>query len=86
MFVEAFPDVRSTVNFLVAEGDLVVGHQTTTGHHQGEFMGVPATGKSVTVDEIHIVRIVNGQAVEHWGLANDMAMLAQLGVMAPGVD
>jgi hypothetical protein len=63
----------------------VVGHQTTTGTNQGEFMGAPATGKSIEVSEIHIVRIVNGKAVEHWGLMEDMAMMQQLGLMvAPG--
>ena len=81
MFLQAFPDMQSDVDFLVAEGDLVVGHHTSTGTHKGEFMGMPATGKHFQVDEIHIVRIVNGQAVEHWGLANDMSMMQQLGMV-----
>ena len=81
MLFSAFPDLQSPITFLVAEGDLVVGHHTTTGTHQGEFMGIPATGKKIQVDEIHIVRIVNGKAVEHWGLLEDMAMMQQLGVV-----
>ncbi len=80
MFLSAFPDMQSDISFFVAEGDLVVGHHTTTGTHQGEFMGIPATGKKVSFDEIHTVRIVNGKAVEHWGLADDAAMMQQLGV------
>ena len=81
MIFGAFSDFKSTVNFMVAEGDLVVGQHTTTGIHQGDFMGIPATGKSVRFDEIHIVRIVNGKAVEHWGLSEDMSMMQQLGAM-----
>ena len=81
MLLSAFPDLNSTTNFLVAEGDLVVGHHTTTGTNQGEFMGMPATGKKMRMDEIHIVRIVDGKAVEHWGLVDDMAMMQQLGMM-----
>jgi predicted ester cyclase len=80
-FFEAFPDMRSEVDFLVAEGDLVVGHHTTTGTHQGDLMGIPATGRRIRVNEIHIVRIVDGQAVEHWGITDDMAMMQQLGVV-----
>ena len=83
MFINAFPDLRVTIDELVAEGDIVVGFMTTTGTHQGEFMGIPATGKPFTMSEIHAVRIVDRLAVEHWGLADDMKMMQQLGVM-PG--
>ena len=83
MFLSAFPDTHTGTTFLLAEGDFVVGHHTTTGTNGGEFMGVPATGKSIEVAEIHIVRIVNGKAVEHWGLIDDAAMMQQMGLM-PG--
>ena len=46
-------------------------------------MGIPAAGKRFTMPEIHALRIVDGVAVEHWGLADDMGMMQQLGVM-PG--
>lgn len=81
MFLKAFPDLQSRNNFLVAEGDLVVGLDTTTVTHQGEFMGIPATNKKIQINEIHIVRIANGKAVEHWGLVEEMAMMQQLGVV-----
>ena len=45
MFFSAFPDLNSSVEQLVAEGDVVVGVMTTTGTHRGEFMGIPASGK-----------------------------------------
>ena len=83
IFRTAFPDLRSTVEDLIAEGDKVVGRRTTTGTHQGEFMGIAPTNKRVTISEIHIVRIANGKVVEHWGLSDDLGMMQQLGVI-PG--
>lgn len=56
-------------------------HITTEGTHQDEFMGIPATGKKISITEMHMVRVANGKAVEHWGLANAMAMMQQLGVI-----
>ena len=84
MFFAAFPDLDSTIDLLVAEGDIVAGRMTTTGTHTGDFMGIPATGKRVSYTETHIVRIANGIAVEHWGNQDDMAMMQQLGVIPEG--
>ena len=81
MFFGAFPDMHSTVEDLIAEGDKVVGYMTTTGTHTGDFMGIPATNKKVSFKEVHAVRIVNGKAVEHWGLSDDLGMMQQLGVI-----
>ena len=81
MFLSAFPDLHSTIDDLVAEGDKVVGLMTTTGTHKGDFMGIPATGKQINFKEIHTVRIVNGKAIEHWGIAEDLKMMQQLGVV-----
>ena len=84
MFYSAFPDLHMTVNQLVAEGDIVAGHITTEGTQTGEFMGIPASGKKISITEMHMVRIANGKAVEHWGLANAMAMMQQLGAIPEG--
>ena len=78
MFFGVFPDLHSSIDVLVAEGDIVAGRMTTTGTHKGDFMGIPATGKKVTFTETHIVRIAKGKAVEHWGNSDDMAMMQQL--------
>ena len=77
----AFPDLHVTVEDLIAEGDKIVGRVTLTGTHQGELLGIPATGKKVAFSEIHIVRISNGKAVEHWEIADIMSMMQQLGVI-----
>jgi predicted ester cyclase len=83
MFFAAFPDLEETTEFLVAEGDMVVGRHVTRATHTGELFGIPATGKKVEFDEIHIVRLRDGKAIEHWGLSNESALMAQLGVMPP---
>ena len=83
MFRSAFPDLQVTVEDMIAEGDKVVARVTTRGTHKGEFMGIPPTGKPVTVPEIHIVRIAGGKMVEPWGIEDNMAMMQQLGVISP---
>jgi len=53
-WVQAFPDLTCTINDIVAEGDRVVDYFTMEGTHQGEFMGVPATGRHVKYNGMHI--------------------------------
>lgn len=81
----AFPDVRYTIEDSVACGDQAVHRLQATGTMTGEFMGIPATGKSATWTEIHVGRGVNGRLTEHWGLVDRLGMLVQLGIVpAPG--
>jgi steroid delta-isomerase-like uncharacterized protein len=85
MLRSAFPDFKATIDDIVAEGDKVVIRQTWTGTHKGEFMGIPPTGKSISINVIDIIRIAEGQFVEHWGVMDQMAMMQQLGVIpTPG--
>src|SRR5438105_1936171 len=81
MFLTAFPDLHFTVEDLIAEGDKVVARLTTRGTQQGAFMGVPPTGKQVTVTAIDINRIVGGKTVEHWLQMDTLSLLQQLGVV-----
>ena len=81
MFLSAFPDIHIEIEDLIAEGDTVVMRGTTTGTHQGDFMGIPTTGKKVSYGEIHIVRVVGGKMVEHWGVEDQMGLMQQLGVV-----
>jgi len=85
MFRTAFPDLRYTIDDQLAEDDRVVERVTARGTMKGDFQGMPASGKTATWSEIHITRFENGKAVEHWGVVDQMGMLAQLGfVQAPG--
>ena len=60
------PDLHVTLDDLIAEGDQVVTRWTMTGTQRGEFMGIPPTGKPVTVTGISIVRYAGGKQVEAW--------------------
>ncbi|HTX68573.1 MAG TPA: ester cyclase [Thermoleophilia bacterium] len=80
-FRSAVPDLRYTVDHEISEGDFVVQHVTGTGTPQREFLGMPATGKSATWPEIHVVRVSQGKAVEHWGLVDMLGVMQQLGAL-----
>ena len=70
----AFSNVHTTIHHLLAEGDKVVVHATSTGTHTGEFMGKPPTGKQLSQTTIRIYRIADGKIVENWddvGLQKD---------------
>jgi steroid delta-isomerase-like uncharacterized protein len=81
MFRQAFPDSYFTVEEMVAEGDKVATRKTFHGTHQGEFMGIPPTGQQVSIGLIDIVRIADGQVVEHWSMGDNLGMMQQLGVI-----
>ena len=82
-YLNAFPDVKATVEDLMADGDKVVARVSYRGTHQGAFRGIPPTGKQIAVTGINIFRIANGKLVEHWGLTDRLAVLQQLGVVPP---
>lgn len=81
MFRSAFPDMALAVEDQIAEGDKVVTRLTFQGTHKGELMGVPPTGKTVTMSLIDIIRIKGSQLAEHWGESDTMGMMQQLGVV-----
>lgn len=83
MLHSAFPDFKARIDDLVAEGDRVVMRQTWSGTHQGEFMGIPATGRQVSFGVIDILRMVDGRCAEHWGQMDSMGLMMQLGAL-PG--
>jgi len=84
-FIEAFfigfPDFRYTIDDVIAGGDRVAVRLTAHGTHTGEFMGIPATSKHASWGEMHIGRMRDGTIVEHWGLADTLGMLQQLGAI-----
>ena len=85
MYRAAFPDLRMEPEDVLGSGDKVVARVRATGTHEGEFMGMPATGKSFDVQLIDIMRFAeNGLVREHWGVVDMLAMLQQLGVVAEG--
>jgi predicted ester cyclase len=83
VLLRAFPDLRVTVEDLIEEGDKVVSRNTVSGTHQGEYMGLPPTGRSITYNEIFICRFVDGRVAEVWGVVDVFSVMKQLGVI-PG--
>lgn len=82
MYRAAFPDLRMEAEDVLVSGDKVVARVRATGTHQGEFMGMPATGKSVDVQLIDIIRFgEDGLAREHWGILDALGMMQQLGAI-----
>ena len=85
MYLTAFPDLHFTVEDMIADGDKLVARLTVRGTQQGAFMGIPPTGKHVTVTAIDISRMAGGKSVEHWIEMDTLGMMQQLGVIpAPG--
>jgi len=86
-FRAAFPDLRVTIEDVLTDGDRFASRTTVTGTHTGDLMGMPATGKRISVEAVDIGRVHDGQAAERWGGLNMYALLTQLGVIpAPQPD
>src|SRR5436305_8364063 len=81
MHLNAFPDAKVTVQDLLADGDKVVARVSFRATQQGACRSISPTGKPITVMGINIFRIENGKIVEHWGLADRINALQQLGVV-----
>ncbi len=81
MVHQAFPDMRVEVHDVIAEGDLAAARVTYIGTHQGEFVGIPATGRRTEVGGVDFFRMQDGRQAEHWGGADMASLLQQLGVM-----
>ena len=81
MFREGFPDLSTTIEDIIVEGNKAVSRVRFSGTHRGEFMGIPPTGKKIDIQAIDIVAFRDGKAAEHWGVTDQMAMMQQLGVI-----
>jgi steroid delta-isomerase-like uncharacterized protein len=83
ILLRAFPDLYVAVEDVIEEGDKLVCRTTVTGTHQGTYLGVPATGRSISYNEIFIFRFAGGRIAETWGIVDVASQLRQLGVL-PG--
>jgi predicted ester cyclase len=77
----AFSDFKHEIVAQFADGDYVISRIVGRGRHTGDFMGVPATGKDVTMEGIAIHRVVDGRIVEHWAQVDAANMLMQMGAI-----
>jgi predicted ester cyclase len=81
LFRAAFPDLTITIEEQAAERDLVCSRTITHGTHRGELFGIPATGKSITMPGLTMVRIVDVRLVESWVRNDVMGMMKQVGAV-----
>lgn len=84
-FFRGLPDLRITIQELVAERDIVVVRFSGTATHTGELMGAAPSGKAVTMRGMDMIRIKNGKAIEVWHEGDDAVVLMQLGVELPSI-
>ncbi|MDX6376601.1 MAG: hypothetical protein QOE98_904, partial [Gaiellaceae bacterium] len=79
MIRTGFPDHDAKVIHMVAEGDLVATYKTFTGTHDGEFFGIPPTGRRATIGVMDFVRYEDSKIAEHWNVVDVAGLMAQLG-------
>ena len=84
-FRTAFPDYKHTIHDLIAEGDKVVARWTFHGTNEGDFQGLPPTGKKVTIPGISVFRLVDGKIMDDWTISDTFGLMQQLGAIpTPG--
>lgn len=81
--LEAVPDLTDRIDMLLAEDDKVAVRYTTTGTHEGEFLGIEPTGKTVEATSMAVVRVKNDELAEWWNHPNRFDVFKQLGVIDP---
>lgn len=74
----AIPDIKVTIHNQVAEGDMVTTRKTISGRQTGQLLGVPATGRLISIEVIDMVRVKDGKYLEHWGITTLPGLLAKL--------
>lgn len=77
----AFPDLTVTLDPALADGDLEASRAVLSGTHKGEFLGIPASGKSVQFSSTDIIRIQDGMVAEHWGSSDTLSLMQQIGAV-----
>jgi steroid delta-isomerase-like uncharacterized protein len=80
----AFPDIHWVLDEMVAEDEKVVSRFTWSGTHRGTFLGIPATGRSISVKGVVIDRVVAGKMVDSRILMDGLSMMQQLGALPTG--
>jgi|SRR5215210_2512018 len=77
-YFTAFPDLHVAIDELIAEGDKVFCRSTMTGTHDGEYKGIPPTGRNIAAESAEVFRIVDGKIAGYWCLANVAGLMRQL--------
>ncbi len=82
LYRTAFPDVRLTVEDIIAEGETVTARWSCKGTHKGGLSGIAPTGKQFTISGISVARFTNGKMIEGWVNWDALGLMQQLGIVA----
>ena len=80
-FRQGFPDVVSTIEDIIAEGDKVVARWRSRATHQGDYMDIPPTGNEVEFMGISVYRIEEGKIAESWNIEDQFGLMQQIGAI-----
>jgi steroid delta-isomerase-like uncharacterized protein len=80
---EAFPDFHAEIHWQLADGDRVTTFKTYYGTHEGEFLGIAPTHRKIKFETVDVMRVQNGQITDHWGVANLLSLMQQIGGWTP---
>jgi steroid delta-isomerase-like uncharacterized protein len=81
MMRAGFPDIQWTLEEQISEGERVAARFTMRGTHRGQFMGVPPTEKTISVQALNIYHLTNGQIIKEYGSPDMLGLLAQIGAL-----
>lgn len=77
----AFPDLHADIHWQTIDADRVTTYKTYYGTHHGEFLGIAPTGRKIHFETVDVFRVHNAQLTDHWGVANLLSVLIQLGAI-----
>jgi steroid delta-isomerase-like uncharacterized protein len=80
---EAFPDFHAEIHWQLADGDRVTTFKTYYGTHEGEFLGIAPTHRKIQFETVDVMRVRNGKIADHWGVANLLSLMQQIGGWTP---
>lgn len=81
LYLSAFPNLQVVNDDVFGSGDRLVIRWTAVGTHEGELLGIPASGNPVTITGIDILRLVDGQIAERWAEDNALELMGQIGAL-----
>jgi len=79
----AFPDFHAEIHWQLADADRVTTYKTYYGTHEGALLGVAPTHRSVQFETVDVMRVQNGKITDHWGVANLLSLMQQIGGWVP---
>jgi len=82
----AFPDFHAEIHWQLADGECVTTYKTYHGTHEGPFLGVAPTHRTIHFESVDVMRVSNGKITDHWGVGNLLSLMEQIGGWTPPVD